>query len=411
MTTVDTVVVGGGLAGLAAATLLARGGQRVVLLEGASALGGRARSQRRGEVVFNLGPHALYRAGAAQSLLDRLGVRVHGGVPAPISMGQRGTDIGKLPFDPWSAVTSDLFSAADRWAFARWVAGLPLARPEALAGQTVEDWIGDLPDGAADACRALVRVSTYCSALDALDAGAAVAQLQRALRGVRYLDGGWQALVDGLAEAARTAGVTVHTGMAVRSVRDGVVATDDHGWTARNIVLAVAPSVAASLTGSRVLAERAVSARPIRAACLDLALEGPAPRGPKLLLGLDRPLYVSNHSAVARLAGGDVQVVHASVYGAVGDPAALRMELEAAIDRLWPGWRERMVAARWLPKLIVAQDTLCAGRPVQSVAVADRPGVYVAGDWVGDAMLADAAADSAERAARAILASAAEEAA
>ncbi len=65
-TETDVVVIGGGLAGLTAATFLARAGRRVVVLERASHLGGRARTQEREGFFFNEGPHALYRGGPAQ---------------------------------------------------------------------------------------------------------------------------------------------------------------------------------------------------------------------------------------------------------------------------------------------------------------------------------------------------------
>jgi phytoene dehydrogenase-like protein len=63
--TADVVVVGGGLAGLVAATTAARAGRRVVLLEGHD-LGGRAQVDRRNGFAFNRGPRALYRDGAAR---------------------------------------------------------------------------------------------------------------------------------------------------------------------------------------------------------------------------------------------------------------------------------------------------------------------------------------------------------
>lgn len=53
-----TVVIGGGIAGLAAAALLARGGRCVTLFEQA-ALGGRARSSAHADAMLNQGPHAL----------------------------------------------------------------------------------------------------------------------------------------------------------------------------------------------------------------------------------------------------------------------------------------------------------------------------------------------------------------
>src|SRR5437870_11974101 len=77
----ETIVVGGGLGGLAAALYLARGGRKVRVLEKSPALGGRARSQERDGFTMNLGPHALYRGGPAEAILRELGVPVRGAVP------------------------------------------------------------------------------------------------------------------------------------------------------------------------------------------------------------------------------------------------------------------------------------------------------------------------------------------
>ncbi|MEJ7719336.1 MAG: FAD/NAD(P)-binding protein [Ilumatobacteraceae bacterium] len=63
MDTLPTIVVGGGLAGLTAAATLARDGRSVVVIEGASQLGGRARTRHHDGFDLNLGPHALYIGG------------------------------------------------------------------------------------------------------------------------------------------------------------------------------------------------------------------------------------------------------------------------------------------------------------------------------------------------------------
>lgn len=75
---VDAVVIGGGLAGLACAVALADDGLRVVVVERAARLGGRAGSWRDGATgdMVDLGPHILhseYRNMLA--LLERLGTR------------------------------------------------------------------------------------------------------------------------------------------------------------------------------------------------------------------------------------------------------------------------------------------------------------------------------------------------
>ena len=61
--TTDVMVVGGGLAGLAAATTAARQGRRVTLLEARSEAGGRARTTTQDDFLLNEGPHALYLQG------------------------------------------------------------------------------------------------------------------------------------------------------------------------------------------------------------------------------------------------------------------------------------------------------------------------------------------------------------
>src|SRR5262249_43372518 len=79
----DVIVVGGGLAGLAASILVARGNRSVVVLEQSKVVGGRAITRVRDGIHFNLGPHALYRGGYAHRLLRELGVPVSGRAPDP----------------------------------------------------------------------------------------------------------------------------------------------------------------------------------------------------------------------------------------------------------------------------------------------------------------------------------------
>lgn len=70
----DTVVIGGGIAGCAAALELADAGRRVTLVESRPRLGGLAFSFRRGELTVDNGQHVHLRCCTAyRRLLDRIG--------------------------------------------------------------------------------------------------------------------------------------------------------------------------------------------------------------------------------------------------------------------------------------------------------------------------------------------------
>lgn len=70
----DTVVIGGGLAGVTAALALADAGVRVTLLEGRPRLGGLAFSFQRGELTVDNGQHVYLRCCTAYRwFLDRIG--------------------------------------------------------------------------------------------------------------------------------------------------------------------------------------------------------------------------------------------------------------------------------------------------------------------------------------------------
>jgi squalene-associated FAD-dependent desaturase len=70
----QALVVGGGLAGITSALILAERGWRVVLVEARPRLGGRATSYQRGELTVDNGQHVYLRCCTAyRGLLDRLG--------------------------------------------------------------------------------------------------------------------------------------------------------------------------------------------------------------------------------------------------------------------------------------------------------------------------------------------------
>ena len=285
-----------------------------------------------------------------------------------------------------SLMSTTLLDLGDKLALAKQMARLPHLDASALEGSfgALVDELIDRPAARA-VLLALGRLTTY-GHVRALPATEVVRQLQRVLaEGVRYVGGGWQTMVDGLVTANREAGVTIELEARVGSL---------DGFGPADVVLAIPPAAAGKLLGRRF------DLRPRRAACLALTLSGlPEPRR-WFALGIDRPTYVAVASRRGAFAPEGKEVVHAVTYlDGDGDAATDRADLEAAIDLLQPGWRDHVLAERFLPSLTVVHAT-----PGERPAV-DQDGVVIAGDWVGDeGMLADAAFASARRAARHILA-------
>ena len=152
-------------------------------------------------------------------------------------------------------------------------------------------------------------------------------------------------------------------------------------------------------------------AKPVRAACLDIALCSlPNPDIP-VAIGVDSPLYLSVHSSSAKLALKDGALIHVIKYlGSSHEPNPKddRLDMEALLDMIQPGWRDVVIKQRFLPNMIVYNSLVTAaqggilGRPDTKVSEAEN--LYIAGDWVGPlGLLADASFASAKRAAEQIL--------
>jgi phytoene dehydrogenase-like protein len=414
----DVIIIGGGLAGLTTAALVASSGKTVTLFEHSSKeIGGRARTAEIDGFYFNQGPHALYLTDATDTILKELGITYTGGIPAGkgylISGGKKREIAGD--YSSWLTGKSDegskFFISPTNIDFSQ------------LESVTEQEWldknIHDIND--AEIIKTIIRLNTYANDPDIQSIGPVLHQIYVASRagGVMYLDGGWQTLIDGLLTVAKNANARIVMGKkAIRVKRN-----DSSGWqvlldnktevSAKIVVIAAGPNDAYSLFDDNerpeVLFKAAKEAKPIRLVCLDVALSSLPDKDTLFALGVDRPLYFSVHSAYAKLAPKDGALIHVAKYLGTSiqpKPREDQPELEEFLDLLQPGWRQVLVKKRPLPNMVVSNALVTAadgglgGRP--DTKIADN--LYIVGDWVGkEGIVSNASVASAKRASQQIL--------
>ncbi|MCI0562649.1 MAG: FAD-dependent oxidoreductase, partial [Nitrososphaera sp.] len=314
MESADLVVIGGGLAGLVTAALVARSGKSVYLFEQSSSeIGGRARTLVHDGYYFNQGPHAFYVADVGAKLLQELGVSYTGGIPPATGFEIRDAKKHRLLVNGSSDSMTQASGSGPGKVFAQLTDLLNKSDFAELENLSVKEWIDRNFHDADDKAlmKALISLITYGNDPDIQSAGSALHQFHVYNQGgVMYLDRGWQTLVDGLVAAAKNAKVRIVMGKkATKLQRNGsgwlVTLSDQSQISAKVLVIAADPHEAEALfhEGEKpeVLSKTAKESRPVRMVCLDVALSSLPQKNMLFALGIDSPLYFSVHSAYAEL--------------------------------------------------------------------------------------------------------------
>jgi phytoene dehydrogenase-like protein len=447
----NVVVVGGGIAGLAASIYLARGGRTVTLFEKRRYLGGRGITHLRHGFRFNLGPHTVFRKGAGRTVYRELGIAIRGGRASAHGVALLGSEQFRLPASPLALLFTSMLTLGGKLEAASLLWRIRSIDATPFASITIREWLdANVVDGRLRlVMEGLVRLSTFSSDLGQ-SAASALDQMRLLLRGFVYIDEGWQKIVDALHSNAVTAGVNFITSSRVIAVKhdDQVRGIEIGGLEAEQrdttleyirpdpapknvkgtplpadaVLLAVDPTTARELVGDSEFSNAWRDLKPVTAACLDLAMSKlPQPKR-TFVLPVDRPLYFGVHSAHAQLTPQGGAMVHVAKYQsnvAVADEDGYddeivrlndttrsdEQELEGLLDEVQPGWREFVVHRRFLPSMRVSNALVTPGATRPSPATPVR-GLYLAGDWVAaEGSMADAALSSARAAAKAILGS------
>ncbi len=349
------VVVGGGLAGLVAAVVCAEAGAAVTLHEAHKTLGGRGRATG-GPYLVHEGAHVFYADGPHWAWLEKRGLVEGLGRPAVHDSRMGFVRDGRMRLLPPAG-------------FLRMMATGPRTAPVEVDFHT---WASGLyGERTARVAANAISVVTYDADTGRLSAAFVWDLLRRvfALRrpAVRWVIGGWQAVIDRLTGRARELGVRVELGSRVTEVpgEPTIVATE-----LSSARLLLGDDTLRWESGDCVMLDLAVrSARGDRFICWDLddggfhesySMQDPtaAPQG-ETLFQIDMPIRRGESRAEAT------------------------RRVEALADLAVPGWRERVT---WRRSSAAKHRTGALDLP--GMTWRDRPaidrshGVFLAGDMV-----------------------------
>jgi phytoene dehydrogenase-like protein len=350
----EITVIGGGLAGLAAAITCAEEGAEVKLFEAHQQLGGRARSTD-GSYRANLGPHAIYTGGVLSDWLTERNLMPP--IARPLLTGVRFRYSGAVHRTPPLSLIPP---------------GLRLRGRVAPVDQDFRSWVADHADErTADFLSALAGVYTFHHDPGELSAAFVWERTQRLLLTprppARFVIGGWTNLVNALEQRACELGVQIITGERVDAIPDPPVI------------------VALELRDARTLLKDDTLQWPSgHTVCLDLGLRD---RGgdPWIVSDLESAGWIERYTAQdPSLAPPGEALVQAQMPvrpGETADRAGAR--LEELLDASFEEWRERTL---WRRRQVM--DGRSGALDLPGMTWRDRPavdrgdGIFLCGDQV-----------------------------
>lgn len=412
----DIVIIGGGLAGYVAANYLAKSKLSILLLEKGNKSGGRARTNIVNHHYFNFGPHALYKKGKATSILEELDIKLSGKSPKLDCCLIENNQSYHAPFTPLTLFSTRFLKGKERLEWATVLLKLMSTESEVLTPYTFENWVKQTTQSekVQSLLFLLTKLTTYCRAPERVSAKVVVSQLKLVMKGVLYLDGGWQTIIDQLHNKAVIGGITIQTHTTVKEIHPlerenfQLILSSDEAINSRYVL---------STVGPKELSQMIVKNEPspqidafnhipsIQGASLDVALTHLP--NPNLLfaMGITEPYYYSVHSHYARLSKDENStVLHVFKYFHPDeqiDTKLVKNELQNFLEKIQPGWKKHEIASRFIPKITVNQRLPQIDDEKRFLrSETDIQGLYIAGDWTSsDHILADAAVYTGKKAA------------
>ena len=405
----EVVVVGGGLAGLAAAFEAARRGHFVTVLEASGTIGGRGTSVVEKETPLDAGPHLLNYRGPLHVLLTKASKvavrgrrlrsdqfhRRSGGRWIPLALSSKAIRQSEMP----AAQKLELLRLR------RTLKKAAIAEP----GRRFDGWIAEQSEELQDELAVWAKMSTWlspaCGCTMEFHANRALHGLWK--RGFLKADHGWADMVGRLLSALDKLGVEVRSGAKISALNcdangkvKKVQVEGGRRIPVEIVILALPRKAAAKILHASEIDSLGDENTPLEASLLDLVLKGRFlcegmmydQNNDVILLNHYRDDANSFRSVISAMATDEVSDDGAAVAG-----AARIARIETTLDQTASGWRQQIELRRQTNSISIAGALPNQNRP-QVDHFAER-GILLAGDWLeSEHWLADAAVDTGLRA-------------
>ena len=400
------VIVGGGLAGISVAGLLASKGHQVVLFEKMFKLGGRAIAQERDGFRLNYGAHAVYARdlSAMEKILSEIRVSVDFITPDTnkIRYITESEEETEAPINLSGVLHTKLLPKAhDKIDFVRSIVSILSSSSNHENGLSLQDWL-DKKNWTGATKRLLLHFAAtnfFLTQPGELPLSIFLHYYRRVLRSkhpVSYIVGGWGSMIDHMRLRLQQLGVEIHVQTAITSLqfehdRIKSVKTRNDVYEADIFVLCVPPSALKKLITGTPLASCILPYMSEQQNCAfvyDVALKNRIRDDISYINDVKNHVFITDPSLYDQTcAPSNGQLLQAIAYikpGSADDDEVLlerRNAIESVLDRYYAGWRETLVFSRVVDQAVIQGIGWGIEQERLPIHFPEFANVFFAGDW------------------------------
>ena len=416
-------VVGGGLAGLSVAALLAAQGKPVHLYD-AGVLGGRATSQVLKGFTFNYGAHAVY--GRDQSVMRLLIKQLKLDITwldfsSSKAKYEFAGHLTAAPANAMGLLKTELVEGTDKIRFTWEVVKTMLSIERGEADISIGQWLMQekVEEDVARLMLDLASSNFFTAEPENIPSSVYFdyyRKLFRTRKPVSYIAGGWQTLIDELERVLRAHGGIIHRKTKITAVEESGVGyrlrdRKKVEWVAKRVILAIPPREMRKMALPQSIQhfiEPYARFEPVEVLVYDIGLSPYIDTPYSYVFDRTHQLFVTDLSHYdASIAPKEGQVLQAVAYlehGQVDQAAYIEQKAEhihELLDHHYPGWRDRLVTERTMKRAIVQEIKWKMGQHPLPCFLASEETIAFVGDWCeGDGQLSELSVSSAYTVAR-----------